>query len=167
MHVRTVSSGDIDALIEMIQEFAVETGDDVPEPNRAALLRHLVGSAATAECLVAETSSREAAGFALFTARLDPSTGELGSLYLSDLFVRRSHRGDGVGRSLMARVASIAGERGYTRIDWSVLNSNVGAQEFYRRQGATRMGDRAIYRLDPRAIAQLGAGIASVEAEAG
>jgi len=60
-------------------------------------------------------------------------------VYLEDLFVARAARGKGVGRRLMTRLAAIAVERGWERIDLQVLDWN-SARDFYRRLGMSISG---------------------------
>ena len=76
----------------------------------------------------------EPAGFALFHPRFSTWLGRPG-VYLEDLFVTQAARGKGVGRRLMIRLAAIAVERGWERIDFQVLDWNP-ARGFYRRRSA-------------------------------
>ena len=92
---------------------------DKPEPRWQALLAFLDG---------------EPAGFALFHPRFSTWLGRPG-VYLEDLFVTQAARGKGVGRRLMIRLAAIAVERGWERIDFQVLDWNP-ARGFYRRRSA-------------------------------
>jgi ribosomal protein S18 acetylase RimI-like enzyme len=157
MPVRAAEPADVDALVAMIQEFAVYEGDESPSPDRDALSHSLFEPPLAAEALIAETPAGEVAGFALFSPRLNAATGRCEIFYLSDLFVRAGHRGRGHGRALMARLAAIAAERGYTRIDWSVLDDNAPAKRFYGLLGAFRVEDRSTFRLGPDTIRRLAA----------
>src|SRR5215472_6917821 len=85
------------------------------------------------ECLLAEYES-EAVGFALFFRNYSTWTGRCG-LYLEDLFVREEYRGRGVGGAVIRRLREIAVQRGWERMDWTVLDWNTSAQNFYREQG--------------------------------
>ena len=162
MPVRSARPADIDDLIAMIQEFAKYEGDEKPTPDRDSLMHNLFGDAATVECLLAETDDGVPVGFALFAPRLDPATGRMEASYLSDLFVREGHRTAGHGRALMGRLARIAIERGYSRIDWSVDLANAPGRAFYARIGAVELTDRSTFRLRADAIRAL----AAVEGEA-
>ena len=68
-------------------------------------------------------------------------------LYLEDLYVTPSRRGQGVGRALLAHLAKIAVDRGCGRMEWSVLDWNESALKVYRAIGAVPMGDWTVQRL--------------------
>jgi GNAT superfamily N-acetyltransferase len=72
--------------------------------------------------------------------------------WLEDLFVRESARGRGIGKALLAHLASLAVERGYGRVEWAVLDWNEPAITFYRSLGATLMDDWRICRLTGGAL---------------
>lgn len=78
---------------------------------------------------------REPVGFALFFHSFSTFLGRPG-LYLEDLFVRPSQRGQGVGRYLLRWLARRALERGCGRLEWAVLDWNSAAIGFYRKLGA-------------------------------
>jgi GNAT superfamily N-acetyltransferase len=62
-------------------------------------------------------------------------------MYIEDIFVLPEHRGRGAGKALLRRVAEIARERNCGRLEWSVLDWNTPAIEFYERCGADVMPD--------------------------
>ena len=156
MPVRLADAGDVDAIIELVREFAAFEGDPLVDgPDRAQFAANLSGPRPIVEAFLAESSAGVPVGFALFSPRCNPGTGRLDVIYLSDLFVREAFRGHGWGRALMAALARLAAERGCTRIDWSVLHENTSAIAFYRSLGATPMDDRVTYRLNANAIARL------------
>ena len=51
--------------------------------------------------------------------------------FLDDLFVSDAHRGRGVGRGLIAAVAKIAQERGWSALRWITAQDNAQAQLLY------------------------------------
>jgi ribosomal protein S18 acetylase RimI-like enzyme len=77
-------------------------------------------------------------------------------MYLEDLYVSENARGQGVGRRLMARLATIAVERGWGRIDFQVLDWNP-ARGFYRRLGMQHLGEWLRYGADREALHRLAA----------
>jgi Acetyltransferases len=79
-------------------------------------------------------------------------------IYLEDLFVFPAHRGQGLGRRLLAHLAATAVERGYGRVEWAVLDWNEDAIRFYRSLGAVPMADWTTYRLTGDALVTLGVG---------
>jgi len=81
-------------------------------------------------------------------------------IYLEDLFVQESERRRGYGHALLTRLARIAVERGYGRLEWSVLDWNAPSIAFYRSIGAIGMEEWTVQRLtgDPlRTLADGGA----------
>src|SRR5205085_8800795 len=95
----------------------------------------------------------EPAGLALFHPRFSTWLGRPG-VYLEDLFVTQAARGKGVGRRLMTRLAAVAVERGWERIDFQVLDWNP-ARGFYRRLGIEHLGEWLRYGGDAAALRRL------------
>lgn len=114
------------------------------------LVATLFGSSPAAEVLIAEWQG-EPAGFALFFPNYSTFLAQPG-MYLEDLFVRPEFRGRGIGKALLAHLAGLAVQRGYGRLDWSVLDWNAPAIDFYRSIGARGLEDWTQYRLDGDAL---------------
>ena len=117
------------------------------------LERQLFGPRPAAEALVAEATSGELIGFALFFTNFSTFLCKPG-LYLEDLFVVPEARRQGVGRALLTTLARIANERDYGRVEWSVLDWNEPAQQFYRELGASILPDWRHCRLTGEALAR-------------
>jgi GNAT superfamily N-acetyltransferase len=132
---------------ERLAHEAVVTEADVRET--------LFGEPPAAEVLIAEVGA-DAAGFALFFHNYSTFLGRRG-LYLEDLFVFPSHRGRGIGRALMARLAQLAIERECGRFEWWVLDWNDPAIEFYKSLGARAMDEWTVYRLTGEPLRHLAA----------
>ena len=113
--------------------------------DEAGLAAQLFGERPRAEVLIAEVDGA-AAGFALFFHNFSTFVGKPG-LYLEDLFVRPAFRGHGLGKRLMVRLAQIAVERDCGRFEWSVLDWNTPAIDFYRSLGATGMDEWTVQRV--------------------
>jgi GNAT superfamily N-acetyltransferase len=96
------------------------------------------------------------AGFALYFQTFSTFKGRPG-LYLEDLFVKPEWRRHGLGRMLLARLARTAVERGYGRMEWSVLKWNEMALSVYRSVGAQPMDAWTVYRLNGAALRELSA----------
>ena len=114
----------------------------------------LFGDHAYAEVLIARWHS-EPAGFALFFHNYSTFLAQPG-IYLEDLFVGPRFRGHGIGKALLTRLAQLANQRGCGRVEWSVLNWNQPAIDFYRRMGATPQDEWTVYRLTGEALAAYG-----------
>lgn len=124
--------------------------------DEAGLAAQLFGERPRAEVLIAEVDGA-AAGFALFFHNFSTFVGKPG-LYLEDLFVRPAFRGHGLGKRLMVRLARIAIERDCGRFEWSVLDWNTPAIDFYRSLGATGMDEWTVQRVSGNALRALAEG---------
>lgn len=153
--IRPAQPGDEPVLLGLIHELAVyEREPDQVKTTSEQLATALFGPAPVAEAVLAEVEG-EVAGFALFFTNFSTWVGRPG-LYLEDLFVRESRRGCGVGKALLLHLAGIARERNYGRMEWSVLDWNQPAIDFYRSLGASGMDEWTVFRLDEQALARLG-----------
>lgn len=106
------------------------------------------------ECLLAEHDG-QARGFALFFHNYSTWRGRPG-IYLEDLFVPPEYRGQGVGFALLKRLATIALERDCKRMEWSVLDWNQPAIDFYESLGAKGMDGWRLFRLTAEPLRKLG-----------
>jgi GNAT superfamily N-acetyltransferase len=98
-----------------------------------------------AECILAYDGPTPA-GFAIFFSTYSTFLAKPG-LYLEDLFVKPEFRGRGAGKALLLHVARLANARGCGRMEWTVLDWNQPAIEFYDSLGARRMREWQICRL--------------------
>ena len=114
----------------------------------------LFGSGSVAECVLA-WDGKTPLGFALYYYNFSTFLARPG-LYLEDLFVRPEHRGHGVGEALLKHLAKTAVSRGCGRMEWSVLNWNRRAIQFYERMGAEGVLDWTVYRMSGEALLRLG-----------
>ena len=121
--------------------------------TEADVRRSLFGEHPQAEVLIAEIDG-DPAGFALFFHNYSTFLGRRG-LYLEDLFVLPTHRGRGIGRALMARLARLATERECGRFEWWVLDWNQSAIRFYESLGARAMSEWTVYRLTGEPLERL------------
>ena len=69
--------------------------------------------------------------------------------------MRETARGHGIGKALLSRLARIAVERAWGRVEWAVLDWNAPAIGFYKGLGATILDDWRICRLTGDALVQL------------
>lgn len=141
MAVRPATEADIDEICALIRELAVfERLEHEVVLDREAVRRHLFGPEPAADVLIAEHEGH-VVGFALWFTTFSTFLGRPG-IWLEDLFVRPEHRGRGMGRALLEHLQSISPGR----VEWSVLDWNEPAQEFYRSMGAVPMGDWTTWR---------------------
>lgn len=104
-------------------------------------------------CEIAEWNG-EGVGFALWFFNFPTFSGRAG-IYLEDLFVRPAFRGKGIGKALLAHLARLCVENGWSRLQWSVLDWNTPSIEFYKSLGAVMMDEWKLARLNGEALAQL------------
>ena len=144
--ISAATHADVPLILALIRELAdYERMADQVLATEVDIERALFGERPCAEAVVARVGD-EAAGFALFFQSFSTFVGRPG-LYLEDLYVRPAHRGRGIGRRLLAHLASVAVERGCGRFEWSVLDWNELAIASYRRAGAVPMDEWTVYRL--------------------
>lgn len=105
----------------------------------------LFGEKPCAEVLIAFLGD-EPAGFALFFSTYSTFLAKPG-IYLEDLFVEPKFRGHGVGKALLVHLAQLVRERGGARLEWSVLNWNTPAIDFYKKLGAKPQDEWTMYRV--------------------
>ena len=122
---------------------------EATEEKLRATLFPVEGRAA-AECRLAFLDDIPA-GFAIFFPNYSTFLARPG-LYLEDLFVRPELRGKGIGKALLLDLARLANERGCGRMEWTVLDWNQPAIEFYASIGAHRMRQWQICRLSGAAL---------------
>ena len=93
-------------------------------------------------------------GFALYFYNFSTFKGKTG-LYLEDLFVLPEMRGKGFGKMLLLELAKIAKDNNCARFEWSVLNWNKPAIDFYKSLGAKPMDEWTVFRLTDDGINKL------------
>lgn len=147
---------DVPLILTLIKGLAeYEKMADEVTATEAGLLATLFGARPTAEVVIAYAGD-EPAGFALFFSNYSTFLGKPG-LYLEDLFVRPEWRAHGLGKRLLAHLATLAVERGCGRLEWTVLDWNEPAIGFYRKLGARPMEGWTIFRVTGDALRNLAA----------
>jgi GNAT superfamily N-acetyltransferase len=107
----------------------------------------------TAEVVITYTDSFPS-GFALFFHNFSTFLGKPG-IYLEDLFVKPEFRGKSIGKSLLIYLARLAIERNCGRLEWSVLDWNTPAIDFYKSLNAQAMDEWTMHRLTGETLTQL------------
>jgi GNAT superfamily N-acetyltransferase len=90
-------------------------------------------------------------GIALWFLNFSTWRGTHG-IYLEDLYVQPQHRGAGLGKELLRTLAAVCVERGYSRLEWSVLDWNTPSIEFYKAAGAVPLDEWTVFRLTDDAL---------------
>jgi GNAT superfamily N-acetyltransferase len=154
----------VPAIFEMVRELAdYERLTHLVTGSAQDLENELFGARPIIEAIVALSEAApvqdrapnlRAVGFALYFHNFSTFLARRG-LYLEDLYVKPGHRRRGYGTALLKRVAAIAHERGCGRFEWSVLDWNKAAIDFYERHGASVLPDWRIARVTGPALARL------------
>jgi GNAT superfamily N-acetyltransferase len=141
----------------MVRELAeYEKVPDEAKASRQQLHEALFGERPAAFAHIAEAAG-EPVGFAMWFLNFSTWRGVHG-IYLEDLYVRPEARGGGHGKALLTELARICVERGYERLEWSVLNWNRPSIDFYEALGARPQDEWTVYRLTDGALRELGSG---------
>jgi GNAT superfamily N-acetyltransferase len=152
--IRPAEPRDVALLLELFGELAeYEHLEHELHATEERLREALFGERPAAAALIAERED-EAVGYALFFPTFSNFLASEG-IWLEDLFVRLPHRGTGVGRALLSAVAARVREYGGERLEWAALDWNEPALGFYRRLGASTMGEWITHRLDGEALTRL------------
>ncbi|MGR4882700.1 GNAT family N-acetyltransferase [Streptomyces sp. LARHCF249] len=155
--IRNAEAADVPVIRAMIRELAEY--EKVPHEARATeeqLREALFGERPAAFAHIAESAQGEAVGFSVWFLNFSTWRGVHG-IYLEDLYVRPSARGGGHGKALLRELARMCVERGYGRLEWSVLDWNAPAIDFYRSVGAVPMDGWTVNRLTDDALRELAA----------
>jgi len=136
---------EIPTLLELIRELArFERLEHEVEATVDSLQQAFFGSPPAAGALLARCGS-ELAGYAIYYFTFSSFAGRAG-IWLEDVYVRPPLRRRGLGRALIEAVARIGAARGCGRFEWTALNWNTKALEFYRGLGAHPMEDWILFR---------------------
>ena len=152
--IEPATKDDLAVVLRLIKELAeYERLTSEVAATEAVLGEWLFGSRRAAEVIIGY-ADREPAGFAVYFQNFSTFLGQPG-LYLEDLFVVPRWRAHGLGRQLLVHLARLAVERGYGRMEWSVLDWNEPAIRFYRRLDARPMDEWTTFRLTGAALKRL------------
>lgn len=152
--IAPATPADVKLIVALIRELAeYEKLAHEAQATEGGIHAALFGERRYAEAVVARADGTDA-GFGLFFHNFSTFTGRPG-LWVEDVYVRPALRGRGIGKALFAAMARIALERNCARMEWSVLDWNKPAIDFYRAIGARAMDEWTIQRLTGEALARL------------
>ncbi len=156
LSIRAATPADISLIGQFIRDLAeYEKLAHEVRFDEAVMAQKLFGPRPFAEVLIGEIDGTPQ-GFALFFHNFSTFEGRPG-IYLEDLFVRPDARGSGLGKALLGKLAALAVERDCARLEWSVLDWNTPAIDFYKALGARPMDEWTVYRVDGDALTGLAA----------
>lgn len=144
--IRSATADDAALILRFIRELAIyERAEDEVVATKADIRASLLDGQGPARALVCSVDGVDA-GFAAYFFNYSTWQGRKG-LYLEDLYLTPAHRGVGAGLALLRHLARIAVAEGCGRFEWSVLDWNEPALQFYRSIGAWPMDEWVRYRL--------------------
>ncbi len=154
IRIRPATPDDVPLIITFIRELAAyEKLAHVVVTSDADMRAALFGERPVIEAVIASVDDAPA-GYALFFPNFSTFLGKPG-LYLEDLYVRPAARGVGAGRKLLEHLARIVVERGWGRLEWSVLDWNEPSMAFYKKMGAQAMDEWTVFRLTGESLRRL------------
>jgi GNAT superfamily N-acetyltransferase len=152
--IRRVRESDVGAVVGLVHELAeYERAPLECQLSRGQLRRALFGPEPALFGHVAEVRGA-VVGCALWFLNYSTFQGEHG-IYLEDLYVQPEYRGRGLGRGLLAALAAESCQRGFSRLEWSVLDWNMAAIGFYEALGARPLDRWRTFRLSGDALTAL------------
>jgi GNAT superfamily N-acetyltransferase len=152
--IRPATETDAPVILSFIKQLArYEKLSHEVVATEASIRETLFGARRVAEVAIGYYSEKPV-GFVLFFHNYSTFLARPG-LYIEDLFVDENYRRRGFGRALLLHVARLAQERRCGRLEWSVLDWNEPAIEFYKKLGAVAMSDWTIYRVTGDSLSRL------------
>jgi len=150
--IRPAVKADADIILRFVNELAeYEKAAHEVVANVTAIEQSIFGAESTTHALICEHNG-EAIGFAVYFFNYSTWLGKNG-LYLEDLYITPHQRGNGAGKQLLKHLARIAVDKGCGRFEWSCLDWNQPAIEFYQSVGAKPQEEWVTFRLAGSALA--------------
>jgi GNAT superfamily N-acetyltransferase len=154
IRIDAATPNDVPLILELIRELAeYEREPDAAQATAEQMHAALFGERPAVEAVIARIDD-EPVGWAVWFQTFSTWTGKPG-LWLEDLYVRPQFRRAGAGKALLVYLAQVCMERDYGRFEWSVLDWNEPALDFYRNLGAVAMDEWTIHRVTGDALRRL------------
>lgn len=151
VHIRSATAVDAALILGFIRELAIyERAESSVQTDEAGIRASLFGADARAQALICERDG-QAIGYAVYFHNYSTWLGRNG-IYLEDLYISPEHRGSGAGKALLQYIARLAVAQGCGRFEWSVLDWNTPAIDFYKAAGAVAQDEWTVYRLQGDAL---------------
>jgi len=151
--IRPATEEDIPFVLDMIQELAVYEHMEEQAIATAEGIREAVFIKQNTGILIGEYLE-EKVGYALYFTSFSTFLGRNG-IYLEDLYIRQDMRHRGFGKAMLARLAALAVEQGYGRLEWSCLDWNQPSIDFYLSLKAEPRSQWTMYRLTGESLAEM------------
>ncbi|ABC32103.1 Histone acetyltransferase HPA2/related acetyltransferase [Hahella chejuensis KCTC 2396] len=149
--IRQATADDAALILRFITELAIyEKAEHEVKTNAEEIQQSLFGPDSSTHALICSVNG-EPVGYAVYFFNYSTWLGKHG-IYLEDLYISPECRGAGAGKALLRHIAKIAVAKGCGRFEWSVLDWNEPAINFYKSIGAKPMDEWVIYRLTGDAL---------------
>jgi GNAT superfamily N-acetyltransferase len=146
MNIRQATAEDAEIIFALIIELAIyEKAEHEVRTTADEIRESMFGSDSKTSALVAEVNNKPV-GYAVYFHNYSTWLGKNG-LYLEDIYVSPDYRHNGIGKALLQKVANIAVTNNCGRVEWSVLDWNTPAIDFYKSLGAKPQDEWTVYRL--------------------
>ena len=156
LHIRPATADDSALILRLITDLAIyEKAEHEVQTDVAGIRDSLFGAGSTTHALICEQEG-VAIGFAVYFFSYSTWLGKHG-IYLEDLYVAPEYRKLGAGKALLQHLARTAVDKDCGRFEWSVLDWNQPAIDFYESLGALPQGEWVRYRLTGDALLRLAA----------
>lgn len=155
--IRPATADDAELILRFITELAIyEKAEHEVKTDAAGIRDSLFADGSTAHGLICEHNGQPI-GYAVYFFNYSTWLGKHG-LYLEDLYISPEARGLGAGKALLRHLAQLAVARDCGRFEWSVLDWNTPAIDFYESFGARPQSEWTTYRLTGQALLDFAAG---------
>jgi GNAT superfamily N-acetyltransferase len=155
-HIQAATKADVPVIFSFIQKLAdYERLSHEVTATEKSLAETLFGRRRTAEVAIG-SFKRQPVSFVLFFHNYSTFLGQPG-IYIEDLYVDENFRRRGFGSAMLHYVARLATDRRCGRLEWSVLDWNEPAINFYKKIGAVPMNEWTVFRLTGEKLAKLAA----------
>ena len=152
--IRRATAEDSALILRFITELAIyEEAENEVIATESDIKHSLFGSDSTTKAVICNIDNKPV-GFAVYFFNYSTWLGKHG-LYLEDLYISPEHRGTGAGKALLKHLAKIALSTNCGRFEWSVLDWNEPAIQFYHSIGAKPQDEWVGYRLTGKALEEL------------
>lgn len=153
MKIKEITQTDIPILLELIKELAhYEKLLDQVSADEKQLAQWIIHEKKAYALLIEYNHTN--VGFVLYFNNFSTFLGKPG-IYLEDLYIKEDYRNKGFGKQVFKYLANECIQKGYGRLEWSVLNWNEPSIQFYQKLGAQPMSEWTTYRLTESELKKL------------
>ncbi|WP_295779885.1 GNAT family N-acetyltransferase [uncultured Microbacterium sp.] len=155
--LRPARRGDETGILACVQALAdYEREPDAVDNTAEMIAATLFGDDPRAFAFVVDGGEGEIRAIAIWFLTYSTWTGRHG-IWLEDLYVHERFRSNGYGVALLSALAGECVDKGYPRLEWTVLDWNEPAIGFYRALGAHAMDEWTTRRVTGEALTALAA----------